>query len=455
MKSHYRKRKTQYAFELGGADKSTSHGGQVLVDALCRRFGLWERLSRVEGIDPRRRRGAGFDPESLCAQVILTLTSGGVCLADAERLGADKVLLESVGLEKTADQTTLAEWLRAQNERSIQGVCAVNAWFVKAVLKQAVAGRVRHAGALELFFDDTEIEVYGKKIEGARQNYNGNLALSWQTLWAGPFLLDQELGSFGEVAQCQKELLDAHRGLWEEGRSYFFADSGSSEGALLTHAASAGFSQWSVSYNKWTGPLERMAGGLPESAWGETRIRNDVEESYAWLTHMPEGMKEPQAFAACRWKAAGEMFWRYAFTACEPDATRTPREVFERHRLKGACEQRFSEVLSDLDLHHPPCLSLTANRAFYALATLAYNVLTALKVLDLEDEHQGWRARTIIRHLLTIPATVVSHANRRRLKICVPAGWLRWWRLFLSRFVPRRKRGEGTDEAYWSRPSLE
>ena len=143
------------------------------------------------------------------------------------------------------------------------------------------------------------------------------------------------------------------------------------------------------------------------------------------------------------------MFWRYAFVACEKDATRTPRAVFERHRLKGACEQRFSEVLTDLDLHHPPCLSLIANQAFYALATLAYNILTALKVLDLDDDLQAWRVRTIIRHLLTVPATVVSHANRHRLKICLPAGWMRWWRLFLMSFVPRRKRGEGTEETYW------
>jgi hypothetical protein len=26
---------------------------------------------------------------------------------------------------------------------------------------------------------------------------------------------------------------------------------------------------------------------------------------------------------------------------------------------------------------------------------------------------------------------------------------MRWWRLFLARFVPRRKRGEGTSEDYW------
>ena len=130
MQAHYRKRKTRYEFELTGKGRTTAHGGQVLVDTLCRRYRLWERISRIEGIDPRKRKGSGHDPEA---------------------------------------------------------------------------------------------------------------------------------------------------------------------------------------------------------------------------------MEEAQTFATCRWRKPEEMFWRYAFVACEKDAPRTPRAVFERHRLKGACEQRFSEVLADLDLHHPPC----------------------------------------------------------------------------------------------------
>jgi len=449
MKAHYRKRKTRYSLELTGKGRSTAHGGQVLIDALCRRFRLWERISRIEKLDPRRRKGAGYDPETLCAQVIFTLSSGGTTLADAERLGQDAILLESVGLEKVADQTTLGEWLRAQTPESLRRLCKLNSDFVTEVLGESKPARVRHGGELEVFFDDTEIEVHGKKIEGARINYNGDLALSWQTLWAGPFLLDQELGGFGTVSECQQELIGEHQALWAGGKSYFYADSGSSEGKLLTHTAGAGFSRWSVSYNKWTGPLERFAGEKPDSDWGEPAERNGVTETYAWVRHTPEGMNEAQWFATCRWKKPAELFWRYAFVACEKNPTRTPRAVFERHRLKGSCEQRFSEVLSDLDLHHPPCLSLIANRAFYALATLTYNILTALKVLDLDDEQQTWRVRTIIRFLLTVPATLISHANRHRLRICVPAGMLRWWRLFLARFIPRRRRGEGTDEDYW------
>lgn len=449
MKAHYRKRKTRYEFDLTGQGRSTAHGGQILVDALCRRFCLWERLSKIEGLDPRKRKGAGYDPEALAAQLIFTLTSGGVTLSDAERIGQDAVLLESVGLEKVADQATLGEWLRAQTSESVRHLCKLNSDFVQEVLAESKPSRVRHGGELEIFFDDTEIEVYGKQIEGARINYKGELALSWQTLWAGPFLLDQELGGFGVVSACQQALIDEHCALWAEGKSYFYADSGSSEGKLLTHTAGAGFTRWSVSYNKWLSVLERLAREKPDADWGDPVERNGVTESYSWVMHTPDGMEEAQLFAVCHWKKPEEMFWHYAFVACEKGASRTPRVVFERHRLKGSCEQRFSEVLSDLDLHHPPCLSLIANRAFYALATLAYNILTALKVLDLDDEQQTWRVRTIIRHLLTVPATVVCHANRRKLRIAIPAGMMRWWRLFLTQLIPRRKRGEGTNESYW------
>ena len=51
-----------------------------------------------------------------------------------------------------------------------------------------------HGGKVETFFDDTEIELNGRKFEAARINYNGDWALSWQTLWFGPWLLDGILG---------------------------------------------------------------------------------------------------------------------------------------------------------------------------------------------------------------------------------------------------------------------
>ena len=112
----FTKRKTKLHIQLTNSNQATAHGGQVLVDALCRRFGLWKRIHEEPSLDPRQRTGAGFAPVAKVAQLLFTLTSGGASLADAERLGQDRVLMSLLGLAKGADQSTLGEWLRAQTK---------------------------------------------------------------------------------------------------------------------------------------------------------------------------------------------------------------------------------------------------------------------------------------------------------------------------------------------------
>jgi len=437
MSTFYAKGKTRYHVKLGPAEAASAHGGQVLVDAFCRRFGLWKKLGQVAGIDSRKRKGAGFTPEAICAQLLFTFTSGGAGLADAERLGRDEALMGLVGLEKGADESTLGEWLRAQTAESIQGICQLNAQFVDEVWAQAKAARVLHAGEEVLFFDDTQIEVYGKKFEGARLNYNGDMALSLQTLWRGPFVLDAILDGSGDVSEHLPAFLEEHRERWSGRKSHFYADSGSSAGKYLNSIRGAGFGRWTVSYNKWTETAERLAKELPESRWSPA---DEEGRQYAWIKHTPGACKEAVTFAVVRRKPEGEMFWRYGFVACGGEWAE-PKDVFERHALKGASEQGFSELLGDMDLHHPPCEKLIANQAFYAMGILAYNVLTAIKILELEDGQQAWRVRSMIRHLLTVPVTIGTHARYTIALIRVPAWLLRIWRMFLHQWIPKRKPG--------------
>ena len=443
----FTKRKSKLHLVLTNSEQATAHGGQVLVDALCRRFDLWTRIHQEPALEHRHRTGAGFSPVANIAQLLFTFTSGGASLADAERLGQDRVLLDLLGLEKAADQTTLGEWLRAQTPQSVRALHQLNAEFVDWASQQAQPGRWLHGGEVELFFDDTQIEVEGHQFEGARINYDGNRALGWQVLWYGPWLLDGMLDGAGDVSEHLPVLLDEHQHRWEGRPTYLYADSGSSAGKYLNRLERAGLSRWRITYNKWTDKLDRLAAELSPSQWSPLPPADQPQEQYAWIRHQPGECRRAQKFAAVRWKQSGDLLWRYAYRVCWSGARDLPRGVFERHRLKGAKEQAFSEVLNGLDLHHPPCMELIANQAFYAIAMLAYNVLISLKVLDLPDDAQSWRIQTLIRHLLTVPVSVSAHARYQVARICIPAGWLRWWRLFVAQWVPKRKPGRPVVEA--------
>ena len=56
----FTKRKSKLHIQLTNSDQATAHGGQVLIDALCRRFDLWKRLHDEPSLDPLKRTGSGF-----------------------------------------------------------------------------------------------------------------------------------------------------------------------------------------------------------------------------------------------------------------------------------------------------------------------------------------------------------------------------------------------------------
>ena len=77
------------------------------IAALLEQFGLRERIRGERALDPRTHRGKGFAPEVYVTQLLYCFTSGGVSLADAERLNEDGPLKEFLGIGKFPDQTAV------------------------------------------------------------------------------------------------------------------------------------------------------------------------------------------------------------------------------------------------------------------------------------------------------------------------------------------------------------
>jgi hypothetical protein len=456
MSRHYTKKERRIDIEFRPSHRATAHGGQFGINGLAHEFGLWDRVKQDTRLDPRTHTGKGFDPCVYVAAFLFSFTSGGDSLADAGRLEDDEALKAILGVTKFPDETALGEWLRNIGEEGADALRDIGRAFTQWALDRTQPGRLLHAGQLECFFDDTQLEVSGQCFEGARLNYEGNVALSWQTLWVGPFMVDGVIGSPADQKEARRsdeagkdvsawlpEMIERNQGLWADQTSYLYADSASSAGKYL-EAIEEHFTHYTVSYNKWTGPLERHAAELPESVWSPEQCvpwRGGKEHvvQYSRLRYQPEGCEEPKLYAVCRHRRAeGELFWRYNFVACDQTRTEEPAEaIFERHRLKGDYERRFGELLIDLGLHHPPCKRLAANNVYYQLGTLAFNMLQAMKLLYLPDEHQPKRVRTIIHHLLLIPVEIKRHARQMKAVCFVAAGWIEWWRDFLHELVPK------------------
>jgi hypothetical protein len=424
------------------SNKSASPlGGLPAIEALAQEFGLWKKIKAATSLDPRSRKGRGYGPDLIISQLIYSVGTGGDSLADAEKLKSDPLAKRLAGVQSFADETTLGEWLRAQSPESVQAIGEITREFILWVMQRATPGRWLHNGQREVFFDDTELEVSGKTFEGARLNYEGQLALSWQVMWVGPFLAAQSLGAHPEPSSQLLALLKTTRPLWEGASAYFYADSASSAVKYLEPINAEGW-PWSVSYNKWTTALERQAQSWPEEQWTDATVlewKNGEKllEHYTWIKHQPESAAQPFLFAVVRSKGEKELFWRYAFVACEDERKGSPKAVFERHHLKGHKEQLFSEVLTGLDLHHPPCAELIANQMYYAVAALAYNLLIALKLLHLPEERQQCRVKTLIREIMILPGRFVTHARRLVARIYVAPEWLDWWRVVYQQMSQR------------------
>ena len=106
------KKETRLKLQFVANSDHTIHAGLVAVEAMARRFGLWEKMRDCRCLDPRKDRKRGYSPEVMVGQLICALCSGGGCLSDSEALNEDPLARELFGVGRFADQSQAGEWLR-------------------------------------------------------------------------------------------------------------------------------------------------------------------------------------------------------------------------------------------------------------------------------------------------------------------------------------------------------
>jgi hypothetical protein len=405
----------------------TPLGGSVFLAGMAQRLGLPRMLSERLGLK-RRRRGAS-DAEMLLS-AIYSLAAGDGALRDVDRLGGDEARIEALGLAQVPGSRRLGEYLTRFDEESLDELQSIARAVAMRVAPAVVSHLVETRGYVPVFVDGTAIEVDGSYVEGVRPGYNGEPQLWLHNVFIGSLWASQRLlPGGGDVAEgWQEQLMWDTAPLLAEGTPVWARmDNAYYRAEVVRYCRLHGWDySISVTSETYKKPLRRKLAALPENAW--QWISDDHTEEATIVRHRPEGWAQEQAYLVVRSHFDGDQLRltpRYVFILVS--RTDLPLlELVRRHREKQGQENAQKGPLIDLDLHHPPCQKLDANRAFYTCGQLAQILLIAAQYQLLPHAARRHALRTLIRDLVRTAARLVRHGRKLILKFAKSAFRLDW-----------------------------
>lgn len=436
----------------------TPFGGLAVVGELVRRLGLIPALDvaiegapRVGGLKPVKQRARGCSAGETLVAVAESMLCGGEAMLDLERLRADEAgasvrAVAEVPAASTACQ--LARRFRRSHLRAAERAFAEVANGFDLQLGRDLAEPVT------LDFDSTQVEVYGRRKPGAGVNYRGGLA--YQPLlcsWAqrGRMLASELLPGNGSTRGEQpRRLLVRAVSYLPAGHGPVSArfDSGFYRIDLLTECRARRV-RFSVSVPRsqamWSA-LERIA----DDAWQPADGLRDAE--VAETSYSPSGWKAEPLRLIIRRVAhpadalsddprarrrstipteqltlglAGALNTVYGYSFILTDLEGEAAAVERRHRERAQIEERIKDHKLGVSLRRLPLSDLNGNRFWLHCTALALNLLALLSDLIFGSDPPGHlprrrQAKWLRRMLLCVPARIVRHARRLRLRL--PAG---------------------------------
>jgi hypothetical protein len=407
-------------------ERITASAGSVFLSATAEKLGLGNELKSAIKLK-QRARGAS-DPEMLLS-LIYSLAQGDGAILDVDRLEQDSTRCDLLGLKTVPKHRRLGEYLMRFDEQACGNFLGVARCQAAKVIGSVIQHEEQTKGYVPVFIDGTGIEVTGDYFEGAGKLYDGSIGYWLHAAFVGGLWVTQRFqhGS-GDVAKGVKELLDETAAAIGEGHPVWARFDNAYYRKEVVESCRSREWDYSISVTSETykRPLREQLSDLTESDWEV--INDDHTEHAVLLYHRPRAWKEEEAYVVIRSMYEGKqklLLPRYTFILVSR-VDLSLREILRRHRGKQGQENALKGPLIHLDLHHPPCGSFNANRAFYAAGQIAQNLLVALQMELLPKEARKHGIRTIIRDLVRVPGKLVRHARRWKLMFAKSALKLHW-----------------------------
>lgn len=439
-------------------EKLTAFGGLPLVAQTFRALGLPDSVRRNVRVKERQR---GYDESTFVESFVLLNAAGGEYLEDFERLRSDPALSEMVGHEIPSPEAARKFLYGFHDDEKIEEAKQLRlpdqiAYIPGETEAQQGLGRVNRDLVHELGrrcpmqkiatvdLDATIIESH--KAEALR-TYAGELGYQpMLAVWAEMDVILADEFRDGNVPALMEPLRVAQCAFaaLPEGMSeyYFRGDSACHEHELLDwlrndkrEGGPEGFIGFAVSA-RMTPELREAVLKVPEGEWQPAgREELDAIREYAEVAFVPSEKTERKDVSPLRYvairirKLQGTLFSNgdevRHFAVLSNIWDWKAGRLIEWHRGKaGTIEAIHDVVKNDLAGGVLPCGRFGANAAWFRLAVLSHNVLTALKRIGLPAEMTAARPKRLRFQLFYVPGRLVCHARSMILRLAVTAAEL-------------------------------
>ncbi len=462
MKTERAQKRLPFEYDVAEDDGSiTSHGGLPLVVETMRALGISKAVEKEVGVGKRRRE---HDAVAMVEAFVTLMAIGGDCLDDFRVLTEDRALSRLMERTFPSPETARRFLYDFHDEELIQkaqsSLPAGEVAYVpeenellqglgRAVVAGVEAVQIRHpVGVATVDLDATIQESHKKE---AKFHYEGGRGYQPEVaIWAEQDLVLVDEFRDGNVP-AGKETLRLTERAFE---------------ALPKTVTERRFRGDSACYNekqiKWlTGQeigftisadmgkeLRAVCEAVPESGWRLFENRGEEEVHVSEVEFYPgDWKKDAKAlrYLALRFTPTqGRLFEEQAgpkYLAVVTSREGKAEELIEWHWQKAGTIERVHDVVkNELGGGVLPCGRFGANAAWFRLALLTYNVLSALKKLGLPPDLKDARPKRLRLHIFTIPAQALSHArqllarlvNRAERALWVVEARLKLWQLAAS-----------------------
>ncbi len=422
----------------------TGHGGVALVVEAFRSLGLSEAVERHLRL---KRRALGYSEGTCVETVVALLAAGGECLDDVRVLAADRGLRRLWRRSALPSAATLRFFLnRFHDEEAVAvrvphtafipedsaGLVALGA--VQRELLASVQGRAPQTRATL----DVDATVIASEKREALPVYEGGtgyqpLQVWWaeRGMWVRSQFRDGNVPAQTGVREILSESITILRGLGvteiavrSDSAAYQHVVLDELRRQRIPFAISADMSP----------DLRAAVLALPEQAWRPLRqIRTNGEmiagtRAWAEVEFIPDqGSRkkdlEPDRYLVERVRpiqlplfADGERYHYFATVTnrWDWDGERLLRWSHERC---GTVEPAHDVLKNELGGGVLPCGRFGANAAWWQLAILTANLLSALKVIALPLEWRSFRPKRLRFLLLNLVGRIVHHGRRLFLRL--------------------------------------